>query len=78
MTHEPKNKAPRESTEMFHLVDGMKQDADLHEQILADGDARIAAANKNARFSDNFLSRVLGKDGKEIPMDRIIKKAPLE
>lgn len=74
MSHKQKNKALCSSNEMFFMKDGIKQDAALHEEILAEGDARSRTV-KNERFSDNPFVQFIGPDGKEIPMSDIIKKA---
>ena len=39
----------------FYLVNGVKEDAALHEEMLAEGDARIAAAKKHKELSDKLL-----------------------
>ena len=55
MSHNPKDQKPRLSNEFFYLVNGVKEDAALHEEMLAEGDARIAAAKKNNELSDKLI-----------------------
>ena len=55
MSHNPKDQKSRPSNEFFYLVNGVKEDAALHEEMLAEGDARIAAAKKNKELSDKLL-----------------------
>ena len=55
MSHNPKDQKSRPSNEFFYLVNGVKEDAALHEEMLAEGDARIAAARKNKELSDKLL-----------------------
>ena len=55
MSHNPKDQKLRLSNEFFYLVNGIKEDAALHEEMLAEGDARIAAAKKNKELTDKLL-----------------------
>ena len=55
MSHNPKDQKLRLSNEFFYLVNGVKEDAALHEEMLAEGDARISAAKKNNGFSEGLL-----------------------
>ena len=55
MSHNPKDQKLRLSNEFFYLVNGVKEDAALHEEMLAEGDARIAAAKKNNELSDKLI-----------------------
>lgn len=64
MTQNPEETKPRLSNEMFYLVDGVKQDAALHEEMLADGeggslDVSIALAIK-AGVSPEAIEQLYG------------------
>ena len=55
MSQQFKDQKLRPSNEFFYLVNGIKEDAALHEEMLAEGDARIAAAKKNKELTDKLL-----------------------
>lgn len=88
MSQKPKNYESKSSNEFFYLVDGKKQDAALHEDILADGDAKSqenvisqAAANadivtSNGRFSDNPIVKVTSISDEVKPLAAVIVTEP--
>ena len=71
MSHNPKDQKLRLSNEFFYLVNGVKEDAALHEEMLAEGDARISAAKKNKELSDKLMVASLNPDSKQIPLEGV-------
>ena len=76
MSHNPKDQKPRLSNEFFYLVNGVKEDAALHEEMLAEGDARIAAAKKNKELSDKLMGASVNPDSKQIPLAKVFRELP--